>query len=173
MCGCSVNLSGRGASASRSSELPIQNTPEDVISFVVDNNPSAVRENMKADGIATTGLTDADIKRWLTNSYNLGYEVAPYVVVPYVNDAPNYTGGLIDKYPEMLQEGVATRTNVWTDYVLPFVFGGLGALGGTAVLNQTGLNTPPPPPPSPSIPIWVWVLGGFLLVIIIVVLLKR
>lgn len=171
MCGCSVNLASRSGSPLRSGELPFEDTPSGVVQFILDNNEDGVRANMNADGISTSMLTKADLRRWLVNSYNMGYNVAPYIIVPYNNDADNYTGGMIEKYG--MDVGVDAKANAWTDYVLPFLAGGLGALGGTAIMNNTGLNQPPPPPQPYQIPVWVWVIAGVLILVLVVVLVKR
>jgi len=171
MCDCSVNLASRSGSPLRSGELPFEDSPEGVIRFILDNNEDGVRLNMNTDGIPTSMLTKSELRRWLVNSYNMGYDVSRYIIVPYNNDADNYTGGMVEKYGMDVPEG--RESSVWTDYVIPFVAGGLGALGGTAVMNSTGLNQAPPPPQTPTIPVWVWVIAGVLVLVLVVVLIKR
>ena len=171
MCDCSVNLGSRSGSPLRSAKLPFEDSPDGVVKFILDNNEDGVRYNMKQDGIDTSMFSKSDLRRWIVNSYNMGYNVSRYIIVPYNNDADNYTGGMLESYGMQSPQG--KETSVWTDYVIPFVAGGLGALGGTAIMNNTGLNQPPPPPQNPSIPVWVWVMAGVLVLVLVVVLVKR
>lgn len=173
MCGCSVNLPSRGASALRSGELQIEKTPQGVIQFVLDNNIDAVRSNMMADGIDTSQLSKADIQRWLVTSFGMGYDISRYIDVPYLNDVDNYTGGKIDMVIEKMGGDTSYAIKPWVQTVLGIVLGGIGAMYGTQVFQGQG-NTAVPPAPQPmTIPVWVWAIAGVVMLVLVIALLRK
>jgi hypothetical protein len=70
------------------------NSPDDVIRYIVDNNPQAVRNNFSRFGINIGGLTPCMMKDRLIAMNNQGYDIKPILNVPYNPQANNYTNAI-------------------------------------------------------------------------------
>ncbi len=74
------------------------NRPDDVIRFVVDNNPEAVKANLSAAGLLSGGMTPCMMKDKLIALNNSGYNVLPILRVAPNYHADNYTAGIVAQY---------------------------------------------------------------------------
>lgn len=148
----------------------------DVINFIVDNNFVAVRALLINAGHDALQWTPDQIKQQLLDWANEGYDIVPFINVPYNNFAPNYTGGLANK---------TSSTNKTSDDESSGGFDFLEAIGtfvnayfgaSMSVLGQLGFGggskddtAPPPPPAAKDYTLYIMAgVGGFLLLILIV-----
>lgn len=115
--------------------------PAFAVAFALDNNPSAIVENMRNAGYIVNEPTDAF--RIIMDLAQTGYveQCESLLNVPYLNEAPNYTGGFRDWFlqnssmtPQMRAQGVNdTRGAINWGGLLAALGAGLGAYASTIV----------------------------------------
>lgn len=171
MCqnGCATKLNTSGGSTPCACTVQLENTPESVISWVVDNNETAVRRAMMNVGIDPSGLTKRELKKYLMLSYSMGYDIS-FIDVPYNNEADNYTGGLSE---EMFGTSGKGNSEEIISAVIGAILGGVSAYYGSGVFMGSGNNNNPPAPEPSKVPVWAYAAGGFMLLLLIIVLVKR
>lgn len=74
------------------------NRPDDVIRFVVDNNPDGVKNNLSAAGLISGGMTPCMMKDKIIALNNQGYNVRPLLRVSPNMNATNYTSEIVKQY---------------------------------------------------------------------------
>lgn len=142
--------------------------PDDIIRFIVDNNPKAVKDNLSRAGLYSGGLTPCTIKDKIISLNNQGYNVRPLLAVPFNAGADNYTVDIMSEAKRM--NGNQKSSFDWSD--LGDIFAGLGT-GIGAVLGTGPAPVVMPPPPAQNYT--PFILGGvaILAAIILIVMLKK
>ncbi len=110
-------------------------TQAEAVNFMCRNNPEQVGRTLNSLGVTGFATTPTQVENALTN-YLLtsNNNIAPFLNIPYNNDAPNETGGAVKKTGEAgkLFEGVNFGQ----------VIGGLLSGVGNVLTGSTGGNAP-------------------------------
>lgn len=135
--------------------------PDDVIRFIVDNNPEAVRNNFSRYGINQGGLTPCMMKDKLIAMLNAGYDIRNLIRVPVNSNASNYTAEIISA---ARADGSAKVT--WGD--VGDILAGLGT-GIGAILNPP--SQPIVMPSAPTVNYTPYIIGGVAIVAVLILVL--
>lgn len=142
--------------------------PIDVIRFVVDNNPDAVRNQLSQYGQNRGGLTPCLMKDLIISMYNQGYNIRPLMMVPYNPNADNYTTQIMSM-GKWNWGAIGDFFQNVGNTIGQYVAGAATGLGG---LGAQGAGGAGPRPDTPAATDYTpYLIGGSVLVVLVVLVL--
>lgn len=123
-------------------------TESDLISFIVNNNPSAVKAKLARVLVNrnVNNFSNSDVTRTIINYYNKGYDVSDLLDVPVINVAETFPELSGARGFENTQQGNLKFPQVLLQIGAALVGGSV--LGNVLFPQETGAQQQPIPAPS-------------------------